>query len=371
MQITHIETIPLLVPIKPFLAIRSSQGVHNASPFLLVKAHTDAGIIGLGEASCTPLWSGEDHHTAAHFIETQLAPVLLGKDPRDISALTRQMETVLPGNPFTKSALQMALWDILGKSAGLPLYRLLGGKVREAVPLKFSISGQAPDKAAEIARWAVQQGFQAVKVKVGVEPEEDMARVRAVREAIGAQVRLGVDANGGWSKQEAIQMLRRLEAFDIFFAEQPVSPADMAWMAEVRRVAHVPLIADESVFSAQQAMAVAREGAADVFSLYVGKTGGIQGAQQMAAVAEAAGIACTVGSNLELGVASAAMIHFALSTPAVRAEAFPCDIIGPFYYDADILTEPLDIQNGRARIGERPGLGIALDEAVVAQFRSA
>lgn len=369
MKITHIETIPVRVPIKPALVIRSSQGAHDASPFLLVKVHTDTGLVGLGEASCTPLWSGEDHHTAAHFTRGTFGPVLIGEDPRDVSRLTHRIEGIVAGNVFTKSALEMACWDLLGKAAGLPLYRLLGGAVRTTVPTKFSISGQTPEKAAEIAAWAVGQGFRTVKVKVGSDPEADCARVGAVRAAIGPEVRLGVDANGGWSPRDAIRTIRRMEACDIFFAEQPVSAADVSWMADVRRAVGVPLIADESVFHLSQTLALARAGAADVFSIYVGKGGGLGGARKMATVAEAAGLTCTVGSNLELGVASAAMIHLALATPGIDPEAFPCDIIGPFYYEEDLLTEPLPIQGGRALSLERPGLGVELDDEKVARYR--
>lgn len=368
MQITHIETIPVSVPIKPHLAIHSSQGVHAASPFLLVKVHTDAGLVGLGEVSCTPLWSGEDHVTAAHFMHSLMAPRLIGQDPRDVARLARLTDGLLAGNHFTKSALEMACWDILGKAAGLPLYRLLGGPVREAIPLKFSISGREKERAAEIATWAIAQGFRAMKVKVGTTPEADIARVRAVRAAIGPEVRLGVDANGGWTVSDAIATLRKLEEFGICFAEQPVSAADSAWMADVRRSVGVPLIADESVFHLSQALAVARAGAADVISVYVGKGGGIGGARKMAAVAEAAGIVCTVGSNLELGVAGAAMIHLALATTGIDAEAFPCDIIGPYYYEADLLTEPLPLRNGFAFPLDRPGLGIELDAEQVARY---
>src|SRR5262249_43409250 len=149
-----------------------------------------------------------------------------------------------------------ALWDILGKAAGLPLYRLLGGPVRELVPTKFSISGAEPEKAAAIAKWAVGAGFKAMKVKVGITPESDVERVRAVRDAVGPRVRLGVDANGGWSPRVAIQMIRRLSAFDIWFAEQPVPPWDVTWLAEVRRNVAVPILADESVFTLQDSMSV-------------------------------------------------------------------------------------------------------------------
>lgn len=369
MKITRIETIPVLVPLKPELAIRFSGGVHDASPFLLVKVHTDAGIVGLGEASCTPLWSGEDHWTAKHFIDTILAPALIGMDPRAIEQIAAAMDCVLAGNVFTKSALQMACWDIWGKEAGLPVYRLLGGRERDRLELKFSVSGAEPARAAEIAAWAVSQGFQTVKVKVGGGMRADIDRVRAVRAAVGADIRIGVDANGGWSVPDAIHTIRLLEEdCGIAFAEQPVSPLDPDSMAQVRRAARVPIVADESVFDLGQARVAAREGVADVFSLYVGKGGGIEGARRMAVVAESVGLSCTVGSNLELGVASAAMIHFALATRAVDPARVPCDIIGPLYYGTDLLQEPLPIRNGFAYPLERPGLGVELNEDEVRRF---
>ena len=368
MKITRIETTKISVPIKPELAIRNKGGLHTTSPFLLVQVQTDEGIVGLGEVSCTPHWSGEDHTTAKHFVDGTLTPALIGEDPREVAALTRMMERALAGNVFTKSGLQMAFWDILGKTAGLPLYRLWGGPVRESVPLKFSISGGAPEEAVRIGTWAVEQGFRTVKVKVGRDVEGDVARVRAVREAIGGGIRLGVDANGGWSVREAIVALRRMEELNLAFAEQPVPPDDPTWMADVRRAARLPIIADESVFHLPQAVALTRAGAADVFSVYAGKGGGLSGARKIAAVAEAAGLACTVGSNLELGIGSAAMIHLALATPGIDAEAFPCDIIGPFYYETDILTEPLPLHDGKAGRLEKPGLGVELDMEKVAQY---
>jgi len=159
------------------------------------------------------------------------------------------------------------MWDILGKAAGLPVYRLLGGKVREFVPTKWSISGVAPARAAEIGSWAVEQGFRAMKVKVGIDPEEDVARVRAVREAIGPGVRLGVDANGAWDARTAVGMVNRLRDFDIGFVEQPVPPGDLDWLVEVRRHAGIPVIADESVYTAENALSIIRAGAADALSV--------------------------------------------------------------------------------------------------------
>lgn len=369
MKITGIETIPVRVPVVPERAIQSSIKYTGVNTFVLVKIHTDEGLTGLGEVSCDAAWSGEDHVTSSHYIQTTFAPLLEGEDPTEIERLTRSIDSRIVGNPFTKAALEMALWDLLGKAVGLPVYRLLGGPVRDFVTTKFSVSGREPAKAAEIAAWAVGIGFKAMKVKVGIDPEADIARVRAVREAIGPDVRLGVDANGGWSPRVAIQTVRRLREFDIFFVEQPVAALDVAWLADVRRHVEVPIMADESVFSLQDAMAVVRHEAADVLSVYIGKGGGIGPARKIAAVAEAAGLTCTIGSNLELGVASAAMIHLAMATPGIGAEEFPCDIIGPLYYDEDLLVEPLPIRGGEARPPEGPGLGVELDEGKLERYR--
>jgi muconate cycloisomerase len=368
MKITHIDTIPVRVPLRPELMIRSSRGTHSVSPFLLVKVHTDAGITGLGEVSCTPRWSGEDHFTAQHFIGTILGPVLIGADPLAIDALSLKLDRALARNHFTKAALDMALWDIAGKAAGVPAYRLLGGAVREAVRTKWSISGVEPERSAEIASWALNQGFRTVKVKVGTEAEADVARVASVRRTVGEAIRVGVDANGGWSVENALQAIPQLRHHNIFFVEQPVAAADLHGMAEVRRQIDVPVIADESVYTAEDAAAIVRAGAADVLSVYVGKAGGITSARKVVAVAEAAGLACTIGSNLELGVGSAAMIHLGMATAGIRAEEFPCDIIGPLYYEDDVLVEPLRLGEGEAQPHEAPGLGVELDEEKVRRY---
>src|SRR5262249_19186259 len=210
----------------------------------------------------------------------------------------------------------------------------------------------------------------AMKVKVGLTGDEDFARVSAVREVIGPEAKLGVDANGGWGgPATAIAAIERLKALQIAFAEQPVWAGDPAEMAAVRTAAGLPIIADESLYSLTDARQLARAGACDVFSIYIGKAGGIGPARGIADFALEQGIACTLGSNLELGVGSAAMIHLGVAHRGITPEAFPCDIIGPFYYEEDILTEPLSLGAGRGAPGDRPGLGVELDEAKVEQYR--
>jgi L-alanine-DL-glutamate epimerase-like enolase superfamily enzyme len=368
-KITKIESIPVRVPIREKLAIRAKGGTHSVSPFLLVRIHTSEGLSGLGEVSCTPRWSGEDQVTAAHFIATIFEPLLAGSDPLDIEKLTLRMRRALFGHPFTKAALEMALWDIAGKAAGVPVYQLLGGRVRDFVPTKWSISGVEPARAAEIARWAVEQGFRTMKVKVGIDPEQDVARVRAVREAVGSGIRLGIDANGAWSPGTAISMIRRLCEFGIYFAEQPVPAGYVPWLADVRAQVSVPVLADESVYTVQDALSIIRANAADALSIYVGKSAGIGPARKIAAIAEAAMLPCTIGSNLEMGIGSAAMIHVAMATPGIGADEYPCDIIGPMYYTDELLQEALPIKAGEARPNDRPGLGVELDEDKMKLYR--
>ena len=168
-----------------------------------------------------------------------------------------------------------------------------------------------------------------------------------------------------------MRTIEQLRAFSVYFIEQPVAPGDPARLREVRARAGLPIVADESVYSAEDARVLARAGAADVFSIYVGKAGGIGPARKIAAVAQEAGLTSTVGSNLELGVASTAMIHLALATPGIGAEEFPCDIIGPLYYESDIVRDPLRLGGGRALPPEGPGLGVELDEGMVERYRVA
>jgi muconate cycloisomerase len=369
-KITRIETIPIQVPLNPQVAIRSGRGgAHTVSPFLVVKVHTDAGLIGLGEASCTPRWSGEDQFTAAHLIKTYLEPLLAGENPLEIDALTAKFRLAFAGNMFTKAAVEMALWDIAGKAVGKPVYELLGGKVREFVTTKWSVSGVEPEKAAEIGKQAIERGFKAMKVKVGIDPDSDVARVRAVREAIGSNVKLGVDANGGFTLANVVSTIERLREFKIYFVEQPLPPEEIVEMAGLRERIGLPVIADESVYTLGDAKMLSRMNAADVLSVYVGKAGGIGPAKRIADFATSAGLRCTIGSNLELGIGSAAMTHLGIATTGIHAEDFPCDIIGPFYYEDDIVYEPLPIVAGQARPNGKPGLGVELDDGKIEKYR--
>jgi muconate cycloisomerase len=269
------------------------------------------------------------------------------------------MAAAIKGHPFAKSAVEMACWDAAGKASGRSVVDMLGGPCRERVPIKWSVSARPPEEAAAIARRAVDMGFTMMKVKTGLEPTTDVERVRAVRAAVGPHVRVGIDCNGGWTTSQALWAMDRLADCDLWFIEQPTHPRDLSGMAQVRRASTCPVMADESVWTPEDAIAVIRQDAADIISVYPGKNGGIGPCRDIVTIAQAAGLTCVLGSNLELGVASAAMLAVGRALPGISAEVGH-HIIGPLYHDGDVIRSPLGLTGGHATGADGPGLGVDL-----------
>jgi len=366
MSITAVRAEPITGQVRRDLAITSSLGDHVVGNYVLVRLTDDAGRVGLGEASVTSVWSGETQAGAVALIGEVLAPLVVGADPFDTEWVSRRMERAAFCNSFARAAVEMALLDLQGRVLGLPVYRLLGGKARPGgeasagIRLKFVVGAADPEPAAERARRMVESGWRAIKVKVGrhADPRADVDRLRAVRQAIGPDVWLSVDANGGYSAEQAVWVAARLEKLDVVLFEQPTRRGDHRAMAWVRRRSGIPVMADESVFTAQDALEVIRHEAADVLSIYPGKHGGVRATQQIAKLAEAAGLPCTIGSNLEREVATAAMAHVTVATANIDCERFPGDLIGPLYYEEPLA--PLRYEADRLWVPEAPGLGVAV-----------
>jgi muconate cycloisomerase len=374
MAITAVRAEPIAGDVVPELAIVSSltfltpDGAHLKGNYVLVRVSDDAGRVGLGEASVTSVWSGESQAGTIALIENELGPLLVGADPFDTEWISQRMNRAVFGNSFAKAALEMALLDLQGQTLGVPVYQLLGGRAepeasaRDGIRLKFVVGAVEPDLAAQRAARMVERGWRAIKVKIGRHPHPriDADRLRAVRQAIGPDVWLSVDANGGYTVEDAVWVASRLEKLEVALFEQPTRRGDHIAMAEVRRRSGVPIMADESVFTSHDALEVIRHRAADVLSLYPGKHGGIRPTQAIAKLAEAAGIPCTIGSNLEREVATAAMAHVTVCTANIQCERYPGDLIGPVYYDRSLTREPLRYQADRLWVPEKPGLGVVV-----------
>ncbi len=369
MKITRVEPIPVCVPLRKGMTAKTAHGEHATSPYVIVRVHTDQGLIGLGEATISGLWSGETQAGSVSAIRDYIEPVLLGKDPRDITSLRRAMDFVIKLNPFTKSAVEMALWDIAGKAANVPVYQLLGGKVRDRVRIKLVVWARDVAGSRKMAEDHLALGVSCIKVKTGLEVSSDIQRVKAVREVIGSSMPLTIDSNCGWTIQQAKHCLRELTSCDLLLAEQPIHAGDPAALAEVRASTTIPIMADESVFTLQDAWQLSIHRAADILSVYPGKHGGIAATAEIVAMAKAAGLRCTIGSNLELGIGTAAMLHVACAFPEIDTDAFPADTIGPFYHEHDLITRSLDLGPPYAFVPDGPGLGVELDEEQLRKTR--
>jgi L-alanine-DL-glutamate epimerase-like enolase superfamily enzyme len=314
----------------------------------------------------SPPYHGETQESVVGAIKL-LRPMLIGQDPFDVERLEADMDNIIQGNAFAKATLDFALHDIMGKKLGKPIYALLGGKCREEVEMTQVLGWGEPAANAKQAHRYVEEGFSTIKMKVGMKPiEMDLARVKAVRDDIGPSINIRVDANQCWRHTEAIKVLRKMQKYDLQYVEQPVPYWDLEGMARVRKAIEIPVEADESLFSYHDAIKLIEMKAADIFNIKLVK-GGFRAAKKIAAVAESAGLSCVVGAMVELGVGTAAGIHFAAST---RNIGYACECCGAiFYEDIDIVKDQIVPMKGRVRVPEKPGLGVELDEKKLESMR--
>jgi len=369
MKITEVRCVPVLVPRRRAYGgvVKTALGAAAYSDYTIVFVDTDAGITGLGEVDSVFKRRGA---LLRHDLEKALVPAVIGEDPFRISWLVKKMDDTLDGVEEAKAAIEMALWDIVGKSLNTPVYNLLGGKVRDRIPLSYSIPFGAPDDMAGLAQERVKWGHRTIKVKVGSDdPARDIAGVRAVRKAIGPEVKLRVDGNMGWqTAKQAIAVILKMEECDLELVEQPLPACDLDGMAEVRRSIGVPLMADESVRNPRSAMQVILRGAADIANVYVTEAGGLSNAAKIFAMCEAAGMPCMIGSMPEFGIGTAAQIHLGVAMTNLGPDSDTCGVL---YHQEDLLTKPLRIENGFSYPPEGPGLGVEVDMKVLESWNKA
>jgi muconate cycloisomerase len=352
--------------------------------FVLIRAQTDSGLIGYGEATPLPDWggdfgrrSGESVATVISMINEVFAPALIGTDATAVTAARRIMDRLVIGNSYAKCAVDIALHDLWGKSLGQPIYRLLGGKVRESIQVAHMIGLMSEPEATEEAAAAAADGIRALQIKGGVDAERDIRLVRALRRELGAGMTLRIDANQGYgTAKRARGIVAALADAGVDLVEQPTS--GLVDLAEVTAHASVPIIADESCWDVTDALEIVQHRAADCLSIYLAKAGGFVGARAVAAVAEARRLPCDVNGSIESAIGNAANLHFALAQAAVSlASVIPISapqgahpyIAAGRYYEDDVVSTAFAVAAGALLPLERPGLGIEVDEARLAKYR--
>lgn len=382
-KITGIETYRVSLPRR-----RKHTWAGNYSPpgqgYIVVKLHVGGGVVGLGEAQVLKDWGGEygsrygeAPQTTEVIINELLTPLLVDEDVRRIEALHIKIDRFVKGYPYAKAALDVAMHDAVGKLYGVPVYQLLGGLVRREVPIAHSLGLMEIEAAIAEAQQVVDEGIRMLKVKVGVDAPRDIELVKRLRRTVGPGIQIRVDANQGYRTwKEALRVTRAMQEFDICFMEQPVEGLEA--MARVAQATDVPIMADESAWTARDVLRLIEWRAAEMISVYYTKPGGLLKAKKLLAVAETGGLRCDINGSGEMGVGNAANLHLAASSPIIdlpgtipvtsTAETVRTKVAGHNYLD-DIITEPFVYKDGCLIVPEKPGLGIELDEAKLAKYR--
>lgn len=352
-KITGIDIYKLTIPYKE--PMRISLGLISTADNLLVRIHTDSGIYGLGEGS--PVWSIVGENQAIDFdAAVQFARLIKGKNPFAVEERMREIEGLMAHNTTVKSAFDMALYDLLGKFSNLPLYALLAGEKREFYT-DLTIGINTPEVMAEKAVNIKNQGFPAIKAKVGTNKADDLARIQAIRKALGDNIPIRIDANQGWDYKVALNTLLALEPYGIQYCEQPVANWNYEALKLLREKTTIPIMADEAVFNHHDALKLAAMNACDYFNIKLSKSSGIHQALKINAIAEAAGIKCMLGCMSESRLALTACAHVVSARPNFEF----ADLDSALQLVDDPVIGGLVYDRGKILLPETPGHGADID----------
>ncbi len=354
MKITQIRlgriSVPLRTPFKT--ALRTVSSVED----VIVEIHTDCGAVGYGEAPPTGVITGDTTGAIIGAIRDHIAGHLIGRNVDEFETLLQTVQNSIVHNSSAKAAVDMALWDLYGQLYSIPVYKLMGG-ARKQITTDITISVNDPEMMVQEALRAVARGYDCLKMKVGVNPELDVARLRAVRAAVGKDITIRIDANQAWTPKQAIRILNNMQeqGLEIELVEQPVKACDLEGLKYVTDHSYVPVLADESVFSPADAMTILKMGAADLINIKLMKCGGLYNALKIASAAEIYGVSCMIGCMLEAKISVNAAVHLACAKNIITK----VDLDGPVLCSEDPILGGAVFDEKQITVSDAPGLGIA------------
>lgn len=353
LAIASIRHWVVYVPLRQPLAW--SSGLREGSTRLICEVTTAGGVKGYGETICL-------HDFVPAVFEKVVVPIARRLEVSEAERLWRHAEGAgyyhhKRALVFAASALEMAMWDALGRHAGLGLHQLWGGAYRRELELCAYVYLADPAAAAAELAACQEEGYSSFKLKIGSGPAEDLALVAAARKQLGPAAQLRVDPNGAWTPATAKRMLEKLRPYDLQYVEQPLIVEDLVGLAQLRRASPVPICIDEGAYTLQETLAAIRLGAADYVLVDPHEAGGLWQCLKTAAVAEAAGIHVGFHSGGELGLTQAANLQLAASMPNATVAL---DTIYQHHED-DVLAERIPFEGGRAALPAGPGLGVEVD----------
>jgi L-alanine-DL-glutamate epimerase-like enolase superfamily enzyme len=367
MRIERIEAQHVTIPLVQPYVLSRRYGTVTHSHAVVVRLFTDQGLVGLGEADPLPPFTEESWAGVLGTLERVLAPLLIGEDPRDIVRNNQLFDGLLHGNLLAKGALDMAMWDLLGKSLGVPVHRLLGGKLRAQVSLLWPFGSGTPQQDLERIESKRAEGYETFMIKMGALPiETEIARALAIEDRFGDSIRWNVDANQGWDLGQALRFMDGTAGCRMDFVEQPLPRGQLEQLRILRGRATHPISADEGVQTAAEGLALAQAGLVDAFSLKVTKNGGISRSMDIATIARLHGLGCLCNSMIELGITQAAALQVASTLPNLIPGGH-C-FMSTLRLRDDITSFRSQLQDAQATVPDEPGLGVRLDEAALERY---
>ncbi len=367
MRVTKIEAVSVSIPLAVPYKLSRVYGTITDATAVVVAVTTDTGLTGYGEADPMPPFTADTVSGTMQALRATLAPALIGADPREHKKNEETMDACRDGCLMAKGALDMALFDLAGKAYGLPVHALLGGRKRDEILLSFPLgSGTAADDAEVIeARRAL--GFRSFMAKMGRNPiADEIRRVHELTDRYAGVVQIVADANQGWTAEESLAFVGGIEGTLLSLLEQPVKADDFAGLRRIREASPIPISADESAVSAEDALRLACLAAVDVLSIKASKNGGITKSLRIIAIAEAARMQCRMNSMLEFGVTQAALLHLG----AVTGQIIPSGhaYMSTLRMSDDFTDFRANLRDGYAHVSNRPGLGVTVDAEKLARY---
>ena len=367
-KIDQIETMILDIPtIRGHVLSMATMRVQTA---VLVRIRFADGSEGIGEGTTIGglSYGAESPEGIRSAIDTYIAPVLLGRDGEDVNGAIHLMDRLVKSNRIAKTAVEIALWDGLGKRLGVPVSQIFGGAVHARLPVAWTLaSGNSETDIAEALEMIETRRHNIFKLKIGKRPvREDVAHVARIKQAVGDGASVRVDVNTAWSLQDARWGLKGLQDAGCELVEQPVPARYRRAMAELTRGYEIAVMADEALNGPEDALAVARANASDVFAVKVAQSGGLKRASEVIAIGQAAGLGLYGGTMLETGLGTAAALQLFATIETLH---WGCEFFGPLLLTEDILAEPITYRDFCVEIPGGTGIGAALDPDKIAFFR--
>ena len=368
-KIVGLEAFPIEIPWKhPF---KIATALYTTQPYVIIKLHTDLDVVGYGEACPCYEFTGETIGTVMSILKERIFPSIRGEDAFNVEAITSKVDEAAVGNVSAKGAVDMAVHDVMGKVLNQPVYNLLGGCIRDKALYMGGASITTIEETVETCVKDVSKGIRELKIKVGEDPTRDAEKIRRVREAVGPDVQIRVDANQGWrTPHRAIKAIKLMERCELQLVEQPIFAWNLRGLSHIRRIVDVPIMLDESVHTSKDAAKAIEAEACDIINVKLMKSGGIYEALKINAIAEASGVDCFMGGMGETSIGQAAALHVIASRGNIKYAdvELPADEWG---LEEDIASglEQTKVDNALyMRIPSGSGLGVQVNEEIMKKY---